>query len=86
MNDDYITDYEYGDLFYEDISYVSEDSPQRPLAEDNQSVFEVKRVLEDKDTGEILYYMQSTKGSETKLMTADEIEDMEAYNYEGDSE
>ena len=43
---------------------------------------EIHRVLEDKNTGQTLYYLQSIKGFETMLMTADKIEETEAYKSE----
>lgn len=43
---------------------------------------EIYRVLEDKNTGQTLYYIQLIKGFETALMTADEIEEMEACKSE----
>jgi hypothetical protein len=70
--------YERGDRFFEDLSYLDE-SEMSNFIRKNQSVFEIHRVLEDKNTGQTLYYLQSIKGSETSLMTADEIEKMEAY-------
>ena len=86
MNDDYITDYERGDRFLEDLSHLSEDGGMSEFIREHRNVYEIQRVVEDKNTGETLYYLQSVEGFETQLMTDDEIRDMEAYNYEGDSE
>jgi hypothetical protein len=76
--------YERGDRFFEDLSYLdeSEESGMSEFIREYQSVFEIRRVLEDKNTGQTLYYLQSIKGFETMLMTADEIEEMEAYKSE----
>ena len=76
--------YERGDRFFEDLSYLdeSEESGMSEFILEYQSVFEIRRVLEDKNTGQTLYYLQSIKGFETMLMTADEIEEMEAYKSE----
>ena len=76
--------YERGDRFFEDSSYLdeSEESGMSEFIREYQSVFEIRRVLEDKNTGQTLYYLQSIKGFETMLMTADEIEEMEAYKSE----
>ena len=76
--------YERGDRFFEDLSYLdeSEESGMSEFIREYQSVFEIRRVLEDKNTGQTLYYLQSVKGFETMLMTADEIEEMEAYKLE----
>jgi hypothetical protein len=76
--------YERGDRFFEDLSYLdeSEESGMSEFIREYQSVFEIRRVLEDKNTGQTLYYLQSVKGFETMLMTADEIEEMEAYKSE----
>jgi hypothetical protein len=79
-----MTEYERGDRFFEDLSYLdeSEESGMSEFIREYQSVFEIRRVLEDKNTGQTLYYLQSIKGFETMLMTADEIEEMEAYKSE----
>jgi hypothetical protein len=79
-----MTEYERGDRFFEDLSYLdeSEESGMSEFILEYQSVFEIRRVLEDKNTGQTLYYLQSIKGFETMLMTADEIEEMEAYKSE----
>lgn len=79
-----MTEYERGDRFLEDLSYLdeSEESGMSEFIREHQSVFEIRRVLEDKNTGQTLYYLQSVKGFETMLMTADEIEEMEAYKSE----
>ena len=76
-----MTEYERGDRFFEDLSYLDE-SGMSEFIREYQSVFEIRRVLEDKNTGQTLYYLQSIKGFETMLMTADEIEEMEAYKSE----
>jgi hypothetical protein len=73
--------HERGDRFFEDLSYLDE-SEMSEFIREHQSVFEIRRVLEDKNTGQTLYYLQSIKGFETMLMTADEIEEMEAYKSE----
>jgi len=76
-----MTEYERGDRFLEDLSYLDE-SGASEFVQEHQSVFKIRRVLEDKDTGQTLYYLQSIKGFETTLMTAEEIEEMEAYKSE----
>ena len=76
-----MTEYERGDRFFEDLAYLDE-SEMSEFIREYQSVFEIRRVLEDKNTGQTLYYLQSIKGFETMLMTADEIEEMEAYKLE----
>ena len=77
-----MTKYERGDRFLEDLSYMSDDSGMSEFVRDHQTVYEIGRVLEDKDTGEMFYWLKSVKGFETQLMTADEIENMEAYSSE----
>jgi len=53
-----MTEYERGDRFFEDLSYL-DDSGMSEFVQEHQSVFEIHRVLEDKDTGRTLYYLQS---------------------------
>ena len=73
-----MTDHIYyrGDQFAEDLSYLS-DSSMADFVREQQTIFEIQRVLEDKDTGETLYYLQSVDGFETFLMTAKELREME---------
>jgi len=60
-------EYERGDCFEEDLSYHSDDDSMSDFIREHRIVYEIRRVVEDKDTGETLYYMQSTEGFETQL-------------------
>jgi|APHM01.1.fsa_nt_gi hypothetical protein len=53
-------DYERGDRFLEDLSYLDE-SRMSEFIQGYQSVFEIHRVRENENTGQTLYYLQSIK-------------------------
>lgn len=76
--------YSRDEMFLEDLSYMDEDAVVSEFVKEHQSVFGVRRVLRDEKTGEILYYLQSTKGFETKLVTEEELDEMDAYQHEED--
>ena len=77
-----MTEYELGDCFEEDLSYLSGDDGMSEFIREHRTVYEIRRVVDDEDIGKTLYYVQSTEGFETQLMTADEIEDIETYKPE----
>lgn len=59
-----MTEYERGDSFEEDLSYLSNDGMPEFIRE-HRTVYEIQKVLEDKDTRKILYCMQSVGAFET---------------------